>query len=194
MKQLLEFGPLLLFFAVYFFVGGDQGFYIATGVLVVASVITLAASRILFGAVPMMPLVSTGLIVVFGALTLLLQDKTFVKMKPTIVYCLFAAALLIGLAMKKPFIKYVMGEAMTMREEGWRGVTIRWAIFFLAMAALNEVIWRTMSESFWVTFKVFGAIPLTVAFAIALVPYMRRHGMQLPGEETTPENRPAGDT
>ncbi|MEO0618992.1 MAG: septation protein A [Pseudomonadota bacterium] len=185
MKQFLEFGPLLIFFATYTIVGGENGLYYATGVLIVASVITLAVSHVLFGKIPVMPLVSTGLIVVFGGLTLLLQDKTFVKMKPTIVNLLFAAALMIGHALGKPFIRMMMGDALKMNEGGWTALTWRWAGFFVAMALLNEVLWRNFSEAFWVNFKVFGSLPITLLFAMAQIPMMRRHGLALPGEETT---------
>lgn len=189
MKQLLEFGPLLLFFGVYYLADQETAFFTATAVLVVASVITLGISRFMFGTVPMMPLVSTGLIVIFGGLTLALQDKTFVKMKPTIVYVLFAAILLIGLYLKKPFIKYVIGQAIQMRDTGWTALTYRWIGFFIFMALLNEVVWRSFSESLWVNFKVFGALPLTLIFGMCQIPLMQRHGFEL-----VPENAAEADS
>jgi len=194
MKQALEFGPLLLFFGVYYFSDPDTAFFTATAVLIVASVITLGISRIMFGKIPMMPLVSTGLIVIFGGLTLFLQDKTFVKMKPTIVYLLFASILIIGLIMRKPLIKYVLGQAIQMKESGWTALTYRWAAFFAAMAVLNEVIWRNFSESFWVNFKVFGALPLTLLFGMCMIPLMQRHGFELVPDESKSESdeRPSG--
>ncbi|MEL7543814.1 MAG: septation protein A [Pseudomonadota bacterium] len=187
MKQFLEFGPLLLFFATYTIVGGENGLYYATGVLIVASVITLVVSKILFGKIPVMPLISTGLIVIFGGLTLLLQDKTFVKMKPTIVNLLFASALMIGHALGKPFIRMLMGDALKMNDSGWTALTWRWAMFFVGMAILNEVLWRNFSEAFWVNFKVFGSMPITLVFALSQIPMMRRHGMTLPGEDEAGE-------
>lgn len=183
MKQLLEFGPLLLFFGVYYLADEETAFFSATAVLVVASVITLGISRIMFGKIPMMPLVSTGLIVVFGGLTIALQDKTFVKMKPTIVYFLFAGILTVGIFLKKPFIKYVIGQAIQMRDTGWMALTYRWIGFFVFMAILNELVWRNFSESLWVNFKVFGALPLTLLFGMCQIPLMQRHGFELVPEE-----------
>ncbi len=184
MKQLLEFGPLLLFFGVYYLADKETAFFSATAALVVASVITLGISRIMFGKIPMMPLVSTGLIVVFGGLTLILQDKTFVKMKPTIVYFLFAGILITGLLLKKPLIKYVIGQAIQMHDTGWIALTYRWIGFFIFMAILNELVWRNFSESLWVNFKVFGALPLTLIFGMCQIPLMQRHGFALVPEET----------
>lgn len=183
MKQLLEFAPLLLFFAVYTLADEETAFFTATAVLVVASIITLGISRVLFGKIPMMPLVSTALIVVFGGLTLFLQDKTFVKMKPTMVYLLFAGILGAGLYLKKPLLKYVIGQAIQMRDSGWTALTWRWIGFFVIMALLNETVWRNFSESLWVNFKVFGGIPLTLIFGMCQIPLMKRHGFELVAEE-----------
>ncbi|MGI9405622.1 MAG: septation protein A [Hyphomicrobiaceae bacterium] len=182
MKQLLELGPLLLFFAVYYFSDPESAFFTATAVLVVTSVIALGLSRAMYGKVPMMPLVSTALVVVFGGLTLFLQDKTFLKMKPTIVYAIFAATLMIGLYLKKPLIKYIIGQAIQMSDTGWNVLTVRWIGFFIGMALLNELIWRNFSEGVWVNFKVFGALPLTVLFGLCQIPLMQRHGFQLPDD------------
>jgi intracellular septation protein len=125
--------------------------------------------------VPLMPLVTAGIVGVFGGLTVWLQDETFIKMKPTIVQVLFAAVLFGGLALGRPLLKPLMGAAWSMDDQGWRKLTVRFALFFLAMAALNEAVWRTQSTDFWVNFKVFGILGLTLVFAFAQTPLMRRH-------------------
>jgi intracellular septation protein len=179
MKSLLEFGPLLLFFGTYYLSEPETAFFTATAVLVVASLITLGLTKALYGSVSVMPMVSTGLVVFFGGLTLALQDKTFIKMKPTIVYLLFASVLTIGLYLKKPLIKYVIGQAVALSDKGWIALTIRWIGFFIAMAMVNELVWRNFSESTWVNFKVFGALPLTLIFGMCQIPLMKRHGLVL---------------
>lgn len=196
MKTVFEFGPLLLFFGTYFLSGAEQGLFIATGVLIVASIISLTAQRMIYGKVAMMPLISTGLIVVFGGLTIALHDKTFVKIKPTILYTLFAAILVFGLAFgRKLFLKNLMGHAFDMSDTGWQRLTVRWIGFFVLMAVLNEIVWRTYSESTWVSFKVWGALPLTMIFALAQIPLMQRHGFQPKDaeREQTAENSGGAD-
>ena len=128
----------------------------------------------------MMPLVSAGFVGVFGALTLWLHDDTFIKVKVTLINALFGAALLGGLYFGQLFLKLVMGEAIRMTDEGWRKLTIRWGLFFFAMAVLNEVIWRTQSTDFWVNFKVFGLLPLSLVFALAQAPLMTRYMIEEP--------------
>lgn len=163
-KQLLKLAidllPLLIFFATYMTLGIQW----ATGVLMVTSVVSMAASRILLGHVSMSLLVSTLLVLGFGALTLFFNDARFIKMKPTIVYLLFATALFGGLLAGKPMLQALLGEAIQLTHEGWVKLSVRWGFFFVAMAGLNEVIWRTFSETTWATFKVFGFLPLTLIF------------------------------
>jgi intracellular septation protein len=122
-----------------------------------------------------MPLVSGVVVVVFGGLTLALQDKTFIMMKPTIVNTLFGLVLLGGLAFGKSLLSVVLDSMFALTDEGWRKLTFRWGLFFLVLAALNEVVWRTQTEDFWVNFKVFGIMPLTVLFALAQTPLLLRH-------------------
>lgn len=180
-KLAIELGPLVLFFLVY----GRAGIYWATGVLMVATVVALVASRQLFGRLLVMPVVTAVLVVVFGGLTFLLDDPRFIKIKPTIINLLFAGALLGGLVIRRPVLKLLLGEAFKLTEEGWRKLTVRWAIFFLAMAILNEVVWRNFAEGTWVNFKVFGILPLTVVFAMSQIGLIRRHepssGSEQPG-------------
>ncbi len=189
LRPAVDYGPLVVFFAAYYL--GDL--FIATASLMAATAVALALSLLFERRVPMMPLVTAAVVGVAGGLTLWLQDETFIKMKPTIVQVLFAAALFGGLAFKQPFLKKLLGTTISMDDEGWRTLTVRYAWFFLAMAALNEAVWRTQSTDFWVTFKVFGIVGLTIVFAISQVPVMTRHHVPKPGEEeagTPPANEP----
>jgi intracellular septation protein len=141
----------------------------------VATVIALSISYMLLRKLPIMPLVSAVVVVVFGGLTLLLKDELFIKLKPTIVNSLFGFMLLAGLYFRKPFLQIVLDSMFDLTEEGWRKLTFRWAIFFFALAALNEIVWRTQTTDFWVSFKVFGIMPLTIAFAFAQTPLLLRY-------------------
>lgn len=173
LKFLIELGPLILFFLVY----AKFGIYTATGVLMVATVISLAMSWMTQGKISVMLLVTAVIVCIFGGLTFWLNDPSFIKMKPTMVNVLFAAILGAGLYMQRPFLKLLLGEAIAMTDEGWRLLTLRWIAFFLGVAVLNEIIWRTMSEAAWVNFKVFAILPLTFVFAIAQVGLMKRHAI-----------------
>ncbi|MEP9354907.1 septation protein A [Xanthobacter sp. KR7-65] len=166
----LELGPLVLFFAA----NGYGGIYVATGVFMVATLAALAAMWILARRVAVMPLVSAVVVMVFGGLTLWLQDEHFIKLKPTMVNALFGVLLLGGLYLKKPLLPYVFDGMVKLTDEGWRRLTIRWGLFFLAMAVLNELVWRSVSTDTWVAFKTFGYLPLTFAFAMAQAPLMAR--------------------
>jgi intracellular septation protein len=172
LKLLLEMGPL----GVFFLTNSYKGIFWGTGAFMVATVIALTASRALFGRVPVMPMVSGVFVMVFGGLTLLLQDELFIKMKPTIVNTLFASILFGGLLFGHSLLKLLFGEVFRLREPGWRLLTFRWACFFVGLALLNEIVWRSFSTDFWVSFKVFGIMPLTLAFAIAQVGLLKRYG------------------
>ncbi|MEA2877999.1 MAG: intracellular septation protein, partial [Hyphomicrobiales bacterium] len=124
---------------------------------------------------PVMAMVTAVIVVVFGGLTLVLHDDTFIKMKPTIIYLLFAGLLLGGLAFNKPLLAIVFDSVFELTEEGWRKLTLRWAIFFLALAVLNEIVWRTQTTDFWVSFKVFGVLPLTFIFAALQYPLLQKY-------------------
>ena len=171
LKLAIELGPLLVFFGTYL----GFGIYPATAVLMAATVASLAASRWLLGRISPMPVVTAVVVCVFGGLTFWLNDPSFIKMKPTIVNILFAAVLGGGLAMGRSPIKMLLGEQIRLDEEGWRKLTVRWLGFFLAMALVNEVVWRSFSEATWVSFKVFGLLPLSLAFAVAQIGLIRRH-------------------
>lgn len=212
LKFVLEIGPLLIFFgsfryardllenpAVYGLLeplvgakalAGESGpLFVATAVFMVAIAVSLAVSWKTTGHLPRMAVVTAVVVAVFGGLTLWLQDETFIKMKPTIVQVLFAAILLGGLAFGRPLLKPLMGAAWAMDDRGWHKLTLRFALFFLAMAALNEAVWRTQSTDVWVSFKVFGILGLTLVFALAQTPLMRRHHRE--GESAAGSCEPA---
>lgn len=179
-KLALEIGPLVLFFlgnayAEKFGVAPDRKLFVATGVFIAATVIALAIHYGLMRRLPIMPMVSGVVVVVFGGLTLALQDKTFIMVKPTIVNALFGVVLLGGLAVGRPLLSVVLDSMFSLTDEGWRRLTFRWGLFFLFLAVLNEVVWRTQSEDFWVNFKVFGIMPITVLFALAQTPLLSRY-------------------
>ncbi|MEQ1924337.1 MAG: septation protein A, partial [Pyrinomonadaceae bacterium] len=146
-----------------------------TAVLMGATLLSLLASRVLLGHVAAMPIVTAVLVCVFGGLTVWLQDPQFIKMKPTILYLLFSAVLLGGLLAGKILLKKVFGEAFQITDEGWKQLTVRWAVFFVFLAITNEIVWRTFSEQTWVNFKVFGFLPLTLVFAIAQMRLIKRN-------------------
>ncbi len=184
LKLLLEMGPLVLFFLVY----TRFGIFAGTGALMAATIVALAVTYSLTRHLPVMPMVTAAMVVVFGGATLLLHDATFVKMKATIVYLLFAAALLGGLLFGKALLSVAFDSVMNLTEEGWRKLTLRWGLFFIAMAAVNEFVWRTQPEDFWVKFKVFGFVPLTILFAISQTPLMLKHELKGDEAEKAPEH------
>ncbi|ADJ25112.1 intracellular septation protein A [Hyphomicrobium denitrificans ATCC 51888] len=177
-KLVVEFGPLLVFF-----VGNSRyGIYTGTGAFMVATVISLIASRTLLGRIAVMPLITSVFVLVFGGLTLWLQDDHFIKIKPTMVNGLFAAILFVGLATGRLFLKIVFGEVMRLTDQGWRILTFRWAFFFVFLAGLNEVMWRFFSTDTWVAFKVFGIMPITFIFALCQIGILKKY------EDTTSES------
>lgn len=180
LKLLVELGPLVLFFLVNWQAGKHlsdpkQAIFWATGCFMAATVVSLLASKYLFRKVAVMPLVTGVFVMVFGGLTLYLQDEQFIKMKPTIVNAIFSALLFSGLLMDRIFLKMVFGDVMRLTEPGWRKLTIRWALFFAFLALLNEVVWRFYSTDTWVTFKVFGIMPLTMVFAMAQIGLLKKY-------------------
>ena len=170
-KLLIELGPLVIFFATNYF----GGIFWATGVFMAATAVSLLLSWAIYKHIPPMLLVGAAFVAVFGGLTLYYQDSIFFKLKVTLVNLLFGVMLLGGLAFGRLFLKMVMGEQMKMEDAGWRKLTIRTGVFFFALAALNEFIWRTQSEGVWVAFKSFGILPLTLVFFAAQTPLMMRH-------------------
>ncbi|MGE8105755.1 septation protein A [Allorhizobium sp. NPDC080224] len=189
LKMVLELGPLLIFFfgnlrgewlAKTFpelsAIGGPL--LIATALFMVATVISLIISKIVFKHLPVMPFVSGIVVLVFGGLSIWLQDETFIKMKPTIVNTLFGVVLLGGLAFGTSLLGYVFNAAFQLDAEGWRKLTFRWGIFFLFLAVLNEVVWRNFSDDVWVSFKVWGTMPITILFTLAQMPLIMKHSLE----------------
>jgi intracellular septation protein len=144
----------------------------------VAIVAAMIASYMVVRHVPIMAIVTAVIVLVFGTLTLVLHDETFIKIKPTIIYGLFAAILGGGLLFGRSFIAILFNQMFNLTPQGWRILTMRWALFFVAMAVLNEIIWRTQSTDFWVSFKLFGAVPLTMIFAMTQMPLMKRYHLE----------------
>ncbi len=167
-------GPLVIFFAV----NAIHGIFAATGVFMIAIVLSLAIAYAAARHIPTLPLVSGLIVLIFGGLTLYLQNETFIKLKPTIVNLLFASVIFGGLLFGKNYVKSLLGTMVELKEEGWRQLAVRWGLFFVAMAIVNEVVWRNFSTDTWVTFKVFGFLPLTVVFALAQTPLMNRYAEQ----------------
>ena len=185
LKLALELGPLAVFFFANArgdlvakwipFLSGMEPIFVATACFMVATIISLTVSRVKFGKLPVMPLVSGVVVFVFGGLTLYLQDDTFIKMKPTIVNVLFGSILLTGLLFGKSLLGYVFDSVFQLNAEGWRILTFRWGVFFFILAIINEVIWRNFSTDFWVNFKVFGVMPLTMIFGAFQMPLLTRY-------------------
>ncbi|MBT3534022.1 MAG: septation protein A [Rhodospirillaceae bacterium] len=171
LKLALEIGPLVAFFIT----NARAGIFWATGVFMVAIFLSLTVTWMLERRLPTLPLVTGIFVLVFGGLTLILQDELFIKLKPTIVNTLFAVILLGGLLWGKSFLKSLMGSMFSMTDQGWRILTIRWALFFIVLAVLNEIVWRNTTTDNWVSFKVFGIMPLTLIFSIMQLPTMNRH-------------------
>jgi intracellular septation protein len=173
-KLATELGPLLVFFGV----NARFQLFVATAAFMVAIVAAMIASYVVTRHVPMMALVTGIVVLVFGTLTLALHDETFIKVKPTIIYGLFALVLGGGLLFGRSFIAIMFDQMFNLTPRGWRILTMRWTLFFLAMALLNEAIWRTQSTDFWVAFKAFGVIPLTMIFAITQMPLIKRYHLE----------------
>jgi intracellular septation protein len=180
-KQLLEFGPLVVFFLTNW----KFGIFYGTAVFMVATAISITATYLLTGKVAKFLLVSAVFVGVFGGLTLYLQNEIFIKLKVTLANMIFAGALFGGIYFKRLFIKDIMGHAMELPDAIWKSLTVRWGFFFLAMAGLNEIIWRNYSTDTWVTFKVFGLMGLTFVFAIANAPFMAKHMKDVEPEKTS---------
>jgi intracellular septation protein len=200
LKLVLDLGPLLLFFlansrpALFLplvspilpaDIAPDErvGIFVATAVFMVSVVLALAVSYALTRHLPAMPLITAIIVLVFGSLTILLHDEHFIKLKPTVIYVLFGAVLLSGLALGKPLLGMVFDSVFQLTEEGWRKLTLRWALFFFALAVLNEIVWRSQSTDVWVSFKVFGVVPLTFVFAALQYPLLTKYAVPEKTEE-----------
>jgi intracellular septation protein len=186
-KLATELGPLMVFFIA----NARYHLFVATGAFMVAIVVAMIASYVVTRHVPLMALVTGAIVLVFGTLTLVLHDETFIKVKPTIIYGLFAATLGGGLLFGRSFIALLFDQMFNLTPHGWRILTFRWALFFAGMAVLNEAIWRTQSTDFWVAFKAFGVIPITMGFAVLQMPLIKRYHVDPVSLETSEAD--AGD-
>jgi intracellular septation protein len=195
LKLVLDIGPLVLFFlansrpALFTpllskflpaatIEGEHGGIFVATAVFMIAVIAALAVSYVLTRRLPIMPVVTAIVVMVFGAATLIFHDETFIKLKPTIIYVLFGGTLIGGYLFDKPFLQIVFDSVFHLDAEGWRKLTVRWALFFFALAVLNEIVWRTQTTDMWVNFKVFGVTLLTFAFAALQFPLMQKHAVE----------------
>ncbi|HEX3945134.1 MAG TPA: septation protein A [Rhizomicrobium sp.] len=174
MRLGLDLGPLLIFFLAFQW----GGIFVATGVFMLAILVALGIGYGIERRFSPMPVFTAVLVLIFGGLTLYLKDATFIKMKVTVLYAFFGFTLLGGLAFGRLFVKYVFSAAFELREEGWRKLTWRWGFFFLALAVLNEIVWRNLPTADWVKFKVFGIIPLIMLFALAQMPLVLKHELK----------------
>jgi len=161
-KSLTEIIPLILFFIT----NAKYGIIVATKIFVITTLIALVFSYLHLKKISTPLLITSGLVLIFGGLTIFFKDPTFIKLKPTIVYLLFSSFLFLGLILKKNFFKIYLSNIIKLNDVGWNILTKRWGIFFIAMAILNEIIWRNFSTDAWVSFKVFGFLPLTIIFTL----------------------------
>ena len=171
LKLVLDIGPLVLFFAA----NARFGIFAATAGFMVAVLIALAIAYAKTRRIEVMPLVTAVIVVIFGGLTLILHNDTFIKLKPTIIYLLFGGTLVGGLAFGKSFLGVLFDSVFDLTDEGWRKLTWRWAFFFFALAVLNEIVWRNFSTDFWVSFKLFGVVPLTFLFGALQYPLLTKY-------------------
>ncbi|ODT80025.1 MAG: septation protein A [Pelagibacterium sp. SCN 64-44] len=181
-KLALELGPLVVFFIM----NGRADIFVATAWFMAAMVVSLVLSKLILKKIAVMPLVTGVVVLVFGGLTLWLQDDTFIKVKPTITNVLFASVLLGGLVFGQSLLKYVFGDVYKLRPEGWWKLTLNWGLFFVVLAVLNEVVWRTQSTDFWVAFKVWGIMPLTVIFSMTQLPLLNKYAPPAEPVQTPP--------
>ncbi len=179
LKLTLDIGPLVLFFAV----NARAGIFVATAAFMAAVLIALAVAYVMTRRIETMPLVTAIIVLIFGGLTLFLHNAEFIKLKPTIIYVLFGGTLLGGLLFGKSFLGLLFDTLFDLTDEGWRKLTWRWALFFFVLAILNEIVWRNFSTDVWVSFKLFGVVPLTFLFGAAQYPLITRYarGDQPPG-------------
>ena len=166
-----EYGPLGVFFVAYLV----SDLFVATAAVMIATVVALAISYAMVRKLPKLPLVTAPILLVMGGLTLYLEDATFIKIRPTIVNSLLGLVLLASYVLKKQPLKFMMGQALDLTDNGWRVLTLRFGFFFFFLAAMNELVWRTQSEDFWVTYKVFGTMGMTFAFVMTQTPFINRN-------------------
>mgnify|MGYP001308852908 CR=1 FL=1 len=173
-KILIDIGPLAIFFIFY----SRSGLQASILPFMIATVIAVIFSYILEKKIPIMPTVGAVIVLIFGGLTIYFDNEVFFKMKPTIINLLFAVILYGGIIIKKPLLKILLGAALKLEEEGWKVLTQRWIGFFVALAILNEIVWRTQSTDMWVNFKVFGILPITFIFTMTQFPLIKKYQVE----------------
>ena len=173
-KLLIDIGPLAVFFIFY----NRSGLQASILPFMLATVIAVLISYILEKKIPIMPTVGAAIVLIFGGLTIYFDNEVFFKMKPTIINILFAAVLFIGHILNKPLLKYLLGSALKLKDEGWILLTKRWVSFFIALAILNEIIWRTQSTDIWVNFKVFAILPITFIFTMSQISLIKKYQIE----------------
>lgn len=187
-KLMIDLGPL----AVFFIVNAWGGIFAGTAAFMVAITAAIIISKVKYRHISPLLWFSAVMVLVLGGLTLWLQNETFIKIKPTIYYVLVAALLAFGLATRRNLLKMVLGTAYPgLSERGWQLLARNWALFFAFMAVVNELVWRNSSTDFWVGFKLWGFLPATFLFAIANVPMLMRHGLQLEKAKEEPPVPPS---
>ena len=170
LKLFIDIGPLAVFFIFY----TRSDLQSAILPFMIATIIAVVISYILENKIPIMPSIAAIIILLFGGLSIYFDNEVFFKMKPTIINIIFAIVLYFGIVIKKPFLKYVFGTALKLKDEGWSILTKRWIAFFIALAILNEIIWRTQTTDIWVNFKVFGILPITFLFTLSQFTIIRK--------------------
>ena len=173
-KLLIDIGPLAVFFIFY----TRSGLQASILPLMIATVIAVLFSYILEKKIPIMPTVGAGIVLIFGGLTIYFDNEVFIKMKPTIINLVFAVILYGGILIRKPLLKILLGAALKLEEEGWKILTYRWIGFFIALAILNEIVWRTQSTDIWVNFKVFAILPITFIFTMTQFPLIKKYQIE----------------
>ena len=173
-KLLIDIGPLAVFFIFY----TRSGLQASILPFMVATLIAVLFSYILEKKIPIMPTVGAAIVLLFGGLTIYFDNDVFFKMKPTIINVLFAVILYGGILINKPLLKYLLGAALKLEEAGWKILTQRWIGFFIALAVLNEIVWRTQSTDIWVNFKVFGILPITFIFTMTQFPLIKKYQIE----------------
>ena len=173
-KLLIDIGPLAVFFIFY----TRSGLQASILPFMIATIIAVLFSYILEKKIPIMPTVGATIVLIFGGLTIYFDNEVFFKMKPTIINFLFAAVLYTGTIIKKPLLKYLLGAALKLEDLGWQILTQRWIGFFIALAILNEIVWRTQSTDVWVNFKVFGILPITFIFTMTQFPLIKKYQIE----------------
>ena len=188
-KFAIDLGPLLIFFAA----NKLSGIYVATGVFMAAFFVALGVGYALERKLSPMTLITGGVVLIFGGLTLLLKSDVFIKLKPTLAYAIIAVVLLGGYLTKRPAARYIFEHAFQLDDAGWRILTLRWGVFFASLAVLNEIVWRNFSTDTWVTFKVFGFLPLIVIFGALQIRLIERHHIEAPGTHTGTDAKSGDD-